>query len=157
MATSLNVKTHGLLPFELALSPSTIVHQSFNPDLTHTVAIVSGYDGYHEHIAQVDATGALKVNSGATSYLNYKVYNVTVDSTTPSSATISFPDYVNEIDLMISDNSVNLSMMSSTTNQWQDPIELPVSNVELKYVTKAIQLWCAVSGSTSTVQVVVWW
>jgi len=157
MATSLDVKTHGLLPVELALSPSTIVHQSFNPDLSHTVAIVSGYDGYHEHIAQVDATGALKVNSSATGYLYYKTYNVTVDSTVPTAATVTFPNYVNEIDLLINDNSVNLSMLSSTTGQWQDTIELPVSNVNLKYVTNAIQLWCAVSGQTSSVQVVVWW
>ena len=153
----LEVLTNHLLPSEIITTPSQIEKQYLKPDFTHTIAMISGYDGEREHVAQVDGSGALKVNTAASGYLHYVVVSNTYSSTTPSAANIVFDDYIDELDLTVKDNPVNIRLTDSTTGQFGDTFELPTGFTQINYVTKAIMIWCNVSGSTSTVQVVGWW
>lgn len=157
MTTPLKVKTHGLLPYGIEFAPEQIATQSFNPDLSHTISLLAGYDGSNENIALVDKNGAVHVNMAASGFLHYKVFNIVVDSNTPASANVVFPSYVQELDFSINDNPINLSIMLSEDNAWGDTIQLPVALVNFKFITNALRIWCATSGLTSNVQVVGWW
>ena len=152
----LRVKTNGLIPAEIELEPSQIREQTLSPDLIHALAIIAGYDGSHEHIAKVDATGKLMVNVGTSSVTEYEASKATYDSTTPSAPNLTFSAPVSNVDLHIEDNDINLELESSLTGTLGDIITLPVGDVSIPYTTSALALWCNVSGSTSTVQVVGW-
>lgn len=153
----IEITTNGLLPYEFTFIPQQFMRQWFNPDLQHTISLISGYDGEHEHIAVVDSTGALKINSAASGYLHYNVVSGTYDSTTPSAANVIFDDYVDELDLTVKDNPVNIRLTDSTTGQVGGIFELPVGYTQIKYLTNAVMIWCNVSGSSSTVQIAGWW
>lgn len=153
----LEVKSNGLLPTEIKTSPSGIQKQYFNTDLNHTISLVAGYDGQNEHIAKVDATGKLMVNAGTTSLTEYEVHNVTVDSTTPSGTNVNFSQAVSSVDLHIEGNDVNVKLNITKTSTLGDTIKLPVGDVNIPFTTDGLALWCAVSGGTSTVQIVGWW
>ena len=153
----LEVLTNHLLPDELTTTPSQIDKQYFKPDLSHNISMVSGYDGEREHLAQVDSSGALKVNAAVGGYLHYSVVSGSYDDTQPTSANVTFSHYVDELDLQVSGNAVNIQLINSTTNTLGDVINLPVGFTQIKYVTNGLTIWCNVSGSSSTVQVVGWW
>ena len=150
------IKSNGLLPSEIELEPDHIREQSFDPDLIHALALLAGYDGSHEHVAQVDATGKLMVNAGTTSLTEYEASKATYNSTTPSAANVSFSDVVSSLDLHIEDNNVKIQLVSSKNGSLGDVIELPVGDVNIPYTTPGLAVWCAVSGSSSAVQVVGW-
>jgi hypothetical protein len=151
------VKSNGLLPSEIEFEPDRIREQNFRPDLGHQIALVAGYDGQHEHIAQVDASGKLMVNAGSSSYTQYEVHNITVDSVTPSAANVIFSEGVSSIDLHVEDNDVYVKLNITKTDTLGDTIMLPAGDISIPYTTDKLAVWCSVSGSTSTVQIVGWW
>jgi len=152
----LEVKTNGLLPAEIKLSPSGIRKQHLKTDLQHTLSLIAGYDGHNEHVAKVDETGKLMVNAGTSSMTDYEAYNITVDSTTPSAANVNFINPVSEVDLKIDDNDVNVALVKQSTNTLGDVFTLPQGNASIPFTTSGLTVWCNVSGGTSTVQVIGW-
>ena len=150
------IKTNGLLPSEIELEPPHIREQTLTPDLIHTLSILAGYDGSHEHVAHVDATGKLWVSSGVTAITEYESSKASYDSTTPSAANLTFTKVVSSLDLHIEDYNIKIQLVSSLNDSLGDVIELPVGDVSLPYTTPGMSIWCAVSGSSSTVQVVGW-
>lgn len=150
------VKTNGLLPSEIELEPDHIREQGFDPDLIHALALVAGYDGSHEHVAKVDASGKLMVNAGTTSMTDYESSKAVYDSTTPSAANVVFSSVVSSLDLHIEDNDIKIQLVSSLNGSLGNIIELPVGDANIPYTTPGLAVWCAVSGSSSTVQVVGW-
>ncbi len=151
------IKTNGLLPAELKLSPSGIQKQHLKTDLIHALALMSGFDGAREHIVRVDATGAIKTNSSGTGFLHYDAISGTYDSSEPSAANVQFPNYMNLLDIIVNTNSINVQLMDSTSGAFGDTITLPVGHIELSFVTDSLKIWCSVSGSTSDVDMIGWY
>lgn len=153
---SVRIKTNGLLPQEIELEPDHIREQTLTPDLLHAIAIIAGFDGHHERIAQVDDTGKLMVNAGTTSLTNYDPHKNTYNSTTPSAANLTFGNSVSSIDLHIEDNPINIQLNITSSDTLGGVINLPVGDVNVPFTTDKMAIWCSVSGSTSTVQVIGW-
>ena len=150
------IKSNGLLPSEIELEPDHIREQSFDPDLIHTLSLLAGYDGQHEHVVQVNADGKIAISTAPPSVLHYEVVRGTYSSTTPSGANVILSDVGSEIDLSISDNPIRIRLKDSVTGAFGDYIDLPVSDVEIPMVTNQLMIWCSVSGSSSSVQLVSW-
>ncbi|MEM3860756.1 MAG: hypothetical protein QW478_15410 [Candidatus Micrarchaeaceae archaeon] len=157
MANPIKVIINRFFPRELQTENNNIETQSFDPDLTHTVALVSGWDGQHEHLVNVDAAGNMYVNTAASSYLHYQVINITAPTSQPASPNVSFGQYVSEMDILISGNGIYLAMVDSTNGALGGTIPLSVGSVNLKYVTNSLSVWSQSSTAGATVTVIGWW
>jgi len=157
MANPLKVILNKFFPTQLKTQGSNITEQSFDPDLTHSVSLLSGWDGNNENIAVVDAAGNLHVNLAGSSFLNYQVISITAPTAQPASANVIFNNNVSEIDLIISNNAINVQLVNSINGAVGGTIPLPTGSTNIKYVTNSMLVWSQSTASAASVTVIGWW
>jgi hypothetical protein len=131
-------------PSGIQTQNNNIETQTFDPNLTHNVSMVSGFDGVHENLVVVDAAGNLHVNSASSSYLNYySTYFVTTTVYTPT-VNVTFPKVVSYVMVSITNSAGQFSFVDTITGQlgtmlWLDPgtYVFPITTTGMAYYSGA--------------------
>jgi hypothetical protein len=138
MGNPLKVILNKFFPSGIQTQNNNIDSQTFDPNLTHNVSMVSGFDGTHENLAIVDALGNLHVNSASgTVSVGY----------TPT-VNITFPTPVSLVFLQFITNPAKLSFIDTTTNNLGAAFTLSAGNYTIPIVTNGIAFYCMTAGNT---------
>jgi hypothetical protein len=154
MANPLKIILNKFFPSEIQTQNNNIDTQTFDPNLTHNVSMVSGFDGTHENLAIVDSAGNLHVNSAASSYLHYYGIGFNVSTTYTNTPNIVFPAAVSFIILQLELNAAAISFIDTTTGKMGPVFALNPGVYTFPIVTTAMAIYEWSSGNGVGVNVV---
>ena len=140
-------------PSGIQTQNNNIETQTFDPNLTHNVSMVSGFDGVHENLAIVDASGNLHVNSAASSYLHYYSNYLSISTPYVNTVNVVLPAVASLIFIQIGTNPANVAFVDTTTGQLGIKISLSPGTYMFPIVTSGLAVYAFTSGSGTFVTV----
>jgi len=144
-------------PSGIQTQNNNIDSQTFDPNLTHNVSMVSGFDGVHENLAIVDTSGNLHVNSAASSYLHYYVTSITPTATYTPVVNVTFPQAVSYIQVIVLNNYTEMAFVDTTTGQLGPSFTLVEGTYTYKLVTTGAAVYAYTTGNAPTVSFLVFY
>jgi len=134
-------------PSGIQTQNNNIDSQTFDPNLTHNVSMVSGFDGTHENLAIVDQSGNLHVNSAASSYLHYESHMINVTAAYTPVVNVSFSHPVSLVFIYCWTGGPVLAFVDTTTGQLGNPFGLTTGIFNFPITTTGIALYSNTSGT----------
>jgi len=134
-------------PSGIQTQNNNIDSQTFDPNLTHNVSMVSGFDGVHENLAIVDASGNLHVNSAASSFLHVWGTSFTTGASYTPTVNVSFPYTVSLVIVYVGAAGGTIAFVDTTTGVLGSSFGLTNGFFTFPVVTTGIALYSAVSGT----------
>jgi len=141
-------------PSGIQTQNNNIDSQTFDPNLTHNVSMVSGFDGVHENLAVVDQAGNLHVNSAASSYLHtYTAYESTANGSS-SPILITFPATVSLIYMYSINGYADIMLYDTVNNSWSSIFAVGSGIVVFPVVTNQIKVCSDTPGTTVSIHII---
>ena len=147
MSNPLKILYNKFFPSVIQTQNNNIDSQTFDPNLTHNVSMISGFDGTHENLAIVDTSGNLHVNSAASSYLHSYVFYGNITTGYQSVVNIAFPTPVSLVFLSNGTNNAQMAFVDTTTGQLGNFCVLGPGLYTLPLVTSGIAFYANTSGN----------
>jgi len=141
-------------PSGIQTQNNNIDSQTFDPNLTHNVSMVAGFDGVHENLAIVDSAGNLHVNSAASSYLHTFATGVITSNGSSSPILITFPVNVSLIYMYSVNGYADIMIYDTVKNSWGTNFPLGSSLVAFPVVTNQIQVYSDNPSVTVTIHII---
>jgi hypothetical protein len=151
MANPLKILYNKFFPAGIQTQNNNIDSQTFDPNLTHSVSMISGFDGTHENLVTVDASGNLHVNSAASSYLHYYLTSISPTETYTPIVNVTFPAAVSYIQISITNHYVTMAFVDTTTGQLGPIFSLQTGNFTFQLLTTGAAVYANSAGNTPTV------
>jgi len=151
MGNPLKILYNKFFPSGIQTQNNNIDSQTFDPNLTHSVSMISGFDGTHENLVTVDASGNLHVNSAASSYLHYYVTSISPTATYTPIVNVTFPAAVSYIQVTVTTAYTTMSFIDTTTGQLGPVFGLQEGTYIYKLVTTGAAVYANSAGNTPTV------
>jgi hypothetical protein len=154
MANPLKILYNKFFPSGIQTQNNNIDSQTFDPNLTHNVSMISGFDGVNEHLAVVDTAGNLHVNTAATAY--YHCYVQSVSTTSTGFTTITFPNgvVVSEVIVTVGESEAAIMFLDTITGEWSNILYLAPGSYIFNLLTTSVKVQAVIPGNQTYIGVI---
>jgi len=150
MSNPLKVILNKFFPSGIQTQNNNIDTQTFDPNLTHNVSMISGFDGIHENLAVVDKNGNLHVNNIVGGYYHYYTMRMSTVQTYVNTVNLTFPATVSLINIIVETANGEIAFVDTTTGQLGMMFIIEPGTYSFNLITTGMALYAQSSTSSPT-------